>query len=307
MAAADPRRAILVTGATGYLGHRLVRALIARGDRVLALVRPDSDRSKLPPTVEPILCPQGFAAEAIVARTAPRAIVHAAAPPPSADLATILDAAVTLPSALAAGAEAAPVTPLTVELGSWWEWDAAGLAIPANRYAAAKTAGRAMLTAAAGSGHLHLRSLILHDVYGPQDWRGKLLDRMIAAARDGTRLPATPGYQILDWVHVDDVIAAILTALDEPISDTSAPISAWAIGHERLSLRAVAALVAEKIGPLAIDWGAIDYPAFQRMAPNVPLAALPNWRPRRRLADTLQGLAEGAKTGDPITDEGARR
>lgn len=40
---------VLVTGATGFIGSRLARALVARGDEVTALVRPTSDRSKLEP------------------------------------------------------------------------------------------------------------------------------------------------------------------------------------------------------------------------------------------------------------------
>ncbi len=41
-------RTVLVTGATGFVGHHLVRRLAARPDtRVVALVRPTSDRSRL--------------------------------------------------------------------------------------------------------------------------------------------------------------------------------------------------------------------------------------------------------------------
>lgn len=38
---------IFVTGSTGFTGSHLVRALVARGDRVMVLVRPNSDRSRL--------------------------------------------------------------------------------------------------------------------------------------------------------------------------------------------------------------------------------------------------------------------
>jgi nucleoside-diphosphate-sugar epimerase len=41
------QRHVLVTGAAGFLGANLVRALVARGARVHALVRPQSDRSRL--------------------------------------------------------------------------------------------------------------------------------------------------------------------------------------------------------------------------------------------------------------------
>lgn len=39
---------VLVTGASGYLGGRLCRALLNRGFSVRALVRPTSDLSSLP-------------------------------------------------------------------------------------------------------------------------------------------------------------------------------------------------------------------------------------------------------------------
>ena len=38
----------LVTGATGFIGHHLVHALLEKGDRVVCLVRPTSDTSQLP-------------------------------------------------------------------------------------------------------------------------------------------------------------------------------------------------------------------------------------------------------------------
>jgi nucleoside-diphosphate-sugar epimerase len=44
---------VLVTGATGKIGHAVARALLARGDDVLALVRsPDTARRLLPPEIE---------------------------------------------------------------------------------------------------------------------------------------------------------------------------------------------------------------------------------------------------------------
>lgn len=53
--AADDRRLILLTGATGYIGGRLLRALHERGERVRALARRPADlRGRVPPGVETV-------------------------------------------------------------------------------------------------------------------------------------------------------------------------------------------------------------------------------------------------------------
>ena len=46
---------VAVTGASGFIGAHLAAALAARGDQVRCLLRPASDRSRLPAGVEPVV------------------------------------------------------------------------------------------------------------------------------------------------------------------------------------------------------------------------------------------------------------
>jgi len=46
---------VAVTGASGFIGAHLAAALAARGDRARCLLRPASDRSRLPAGVEPVV------------------------------------------------------------------------------------------------------------------------------------------------------------------------------------------------------------------------------------------------------------
>ena len=60
---------VAVTGGSGFIGAHLLAALAARGDRVRCLLRPGSDRSRLPAAVEPVVAPDlnaGAALERLV-------------------------------------------------------------------------------------------------------------------------------------------------------------------------------------------------------------------------------------------------
>ena len=46
---------VAVTGGSGFIGAHLVAVLAARGERVRCLLRPGSDRSRLPAKVEPVV------------------------------------------------------------------------------------------------------------------------------------------------------------------------------------------------------------------------------------------------------------
>jgi uncharacterized protein YbjT (DUF2867 family) len=50
----NPARLVFVTGGTGYMGRRVIPALLARGHRVRALVREGSE-SKLPSGCEAVV------------------------------------------------------------------------------------------------------------------------------------------------------------------------------------------------------------------------------------------------------------
>lgn len=69
---------VAVTGATGFVGLHVTRALAERGDRVTAVVRPTSDTSRLPAGIPTVVAPLENKADLIRAFTGCDAVIHLA-------------------------------------------------------------------------------------------------------------------------------------------------------------------------------------------------------------------------------------
>lgn len=215
---------VLVTGAGGFLGANLVGGLVARGAGVAAVVRTgrglqaDSDGV----TVVHADVTDRASLDAVFASVRPTHVVHAAITPghPDAPEArarqlevsvngtwNVLDAAVTH------GAERVVHVGSSLEYGHRVEPLHEELALePVTFRGAAKAAATviALHAARAGAPVVVVRPF---SVYGPHEPPHRLVPTAIRAALDDGALPLTePGLR-RDFVHVDDVVRAIVAAL----------------------------------------------------------------------------------------------
>ena len=229
-AAALAGRRVLVTGAAGFVGVNVCRALAAAGAEPVGLVRPAGTRWRLPAL--------GDAAEVVevdlrdfdglrrtVTRRPPEIVVHAAARSPYdrdaplrtvvADdllgLAHLLDVLAHLPcerlillgSSLEYGPSEAPHReddPLR----------------PASRRGVVRAAATLLAHQAGREQELETVALRLFSVYGPWEPPHRLIPRAIRAALAGDELPLTPPGLRRDPVFVDDVAEACLRAATAP-------------------------------------------------------------------------------------------
>ena len=284
----------LVTGATGYLGSHLCRHLLSAGWEVHGTIREASDPARVgalaPAALHRLDGDLGNVA-AVVGKADPDAVFNLAAAMPD-DAAALRRANEGLPEALGSALAGKPEA-VIVHAASWWEWDETGKEAPANAYARAKAAGRHVLTAAARQHGFRLASLVLHDTYGPADWRGKIVDHMLAAAFHGREMPMTPGEQVMDLVHVSDVAAAFRLTAEYMAGQPSGAAELFAVAAGApLTLRQVAAAVEAAAGrPFRARWGANDYRADTPMRPGPMAPPPPGWTPEVSLADGLRELA----------------
>jgi nucleoside-diphosphate-sugar epimerase len=124
---------------------------------------------------------------------------------------------------------------------------------------------------------------------------------LVDAATSGQPIGLSPGNQVLDLAHVDDVVDAFLLAANQLLLAEGALNEAYLLGGERLSVRELVALVGKIFGcPVQAQFGVRPYRAREIMVPveAVERHRLPGWQPVRRLEDTLATLRSCASSED---------
>lgn len=292
--------AVLLTGGTGFVGSRLARRLLAEGFAVTVLAQNTSRLDQLlrvgaADAVSVARCGPGYhELSAILAQARPDVVVHVASVSRGgetpAELARMIDANITFPTLLLAAMRAAGVRRFVNTGTSWQNCDGDGYS-PFNLYAATKQAAEDVLAAFCAAGQIAAITLRLFDTYGPHDERRKIIDLIADAAERGTTLAMSPGEQVIDLVHVEDVAHAFVAAVRRLLDDASPGHAVYGVSGERVTLRELA----DRIGAVMhrappIEWGGRPYRPREVMVPWTGFDHLPGWAPRIGLDAGLREL-----------------
>lgn len=292
-------RRVLVTGATGFIGVRLVQRLVEAGAQVWAGVYPGESPERvasLAPEVRhvPFDVQDAEGVRQAVQRAAPDVVFHLAAVgvsdigvEPALALAVNAGGTVNLLEALR-GRDVQRV----VLVGTCYEYGARealeGLD-PFSAYAASKVAAWAFGRMYWRAYNLPIVTVRPFQVYGPGQPDHTLIPAAIHAALSGRDLPMTEGEQQRDFIYVEDVVEGMLAAGLVP-----------GIDGESLDLGSGIARpireVVERIGELTgatgrILYGALPYRPSEVMhlvADAERTARLTGWRARVGLDEGLR-------------------
>lgn len=290
---------VLLTGATGYIGSRLLARLVSDGYPTGAVLRPSSDIQKLGAKRDDVsvIRHDGTTAALLAAVTdfGPDIVVHLAAMSGAThrpeDIRPYLEANLIFGAEVVEAATLAGCRGVIATSTFWEHGDGTADYEPNSLYAASKRAFQDILTFYARSRAISAVILKPTDVYGPDDPRHRLLDQLLTAQATAVPLDLSPGKQLLDLVHVDDVLAAYLRAIrlvlaPEPLTGS------YAVGTGRhLNIQEIVALCEQVTGgDIPVRWGARPYRSIEVFHPwRGPY--LPGWRPRIPLEEGIARLA----------------
>ncbi len=252
-------RTVLVTGATGFVGRALVPRLLARGDRVIALVRnPGKAATLLGPDVT--LC---TSLDTVPHTTRIDAIVNLAGEPIAGGLWTARRRALLLDSRLGVThALFALLARLEPRPRAWVNASAIGYygaqsgdaaldeASPPGRGFQAELCRRWETAAAAATEHGATVTLLRLGVVLGSD--GGALPSLARPVRWHAGVPLGNGAQWFSWIHRDDLLELIAFVLDS--GDVAGALNATApnpVRHGEL-MRSIAAALGRRLLPLAV-------------------------------------------------------
>jgi nucleoside-diphosphate-sugar epimerase len=287
-------RRALITGITGFIGGTLAARLLTDGWKVDAIVRPQSNIDSLafgPDTTFHVV-EDGQDLTATLAAARPDVVFHLAslylAEHRPDQIAALVQSNILFPTLLAEAMVATGVRRL-VNTGTAWQNFRGENYLPVNLYAATKQAAEHLLLYYTDACDLSVITLRLFDTYGHGDKRRKLIQILIDAAQSGENIAMSPGDQLVDLTHVDDVVQGFMTAAERLFNAPQSVSELYLLSGERFSVKELAKVVGDATGnPLTPNFGGRPYRSREVMKPiDAGGRLLPDWQPRHILAEYL--------------------
>lgn len=289
------KRAI-VTGATGFVGSNLCKYLIENNWEVSIISRPSSDYTNINSVLNKVqLFEYDWNVEKLISFFKEKeadVVFHLAslfiAEHESNQINQLVDSNIKFGLHILEAMKESSTKQL-INTGTSWQHYHTNEYNPVNLYAATKQAFESLIKYYTEAENIRCITLKLFDTYGESDTRPKLINLLHKFADENKELNMSPGEQILDLVHVDDVVRAFVKAY-EYLVEHRTKYEEFGVGSRKpIQLKDLIdkfELVTGK--KLNIIWGGRSYRKREVMKLWDAYEPLPGWNVEINLEEGLQ-------------------
>jgi len=282
---------ILVTGGSGYIGKNIIQNLSKKYE-IKYLTRNLKDKSK-----QSILIKNNFdTINTAITKFKPDLILHLASlfivNHKSKDISNLIDSNIKFGSFILESMRLNKIDKI-INIGTSWEYKNSDDYNPVNLYAATKNAYKKILFYFYKIMPLKILNLELYDTYGPFDDRGKIISKIVDSIKNEKKLELSPGNQILDIIHIDDLINAIKISLDIFKGKQKKFFKTYSLcSNERYKLKEIVKIVIKvsKKRKNNIILGGLPYRENEVFIPSTNIKKLPKWNPKIQLIKGIKDL-----------------
>lgn len=287
---------ILITGSTGFVGRNLVPKLILNGYQILELTRSiNKSRNFFGNKTEKLEISDIEFKNKIKAFD-PELVIHLASYLTSSDriedVNKLIESNISFLSKVLDSISSTNLK-LFINTGTSAEYFKGDENLePSYLYAATKTASRSFIDYYALAYEFKQCTIVPYTIYGGKDSQKKIIDLIYDSIKSNTPLDLSPGDQVLDFIHIDDVTdfyVWVLKNIDKLPIKSNFKLGTG-IGY---SLKQVAKLVENLTQKKTnINWGGKDYRKTDVMYAVANLENLNDlsWRPKISLKDGLENM-----------------
>jgi nucleoside-diphosphate-sugar epimerase len=287
-----------LTGGSGYIGRHVVSLLLNNGWKVALVSRPSTDLSFFIPWGSNLEIFEDDGTVNFIDRAIksalPDLVIHMAAvarPENTPDaINEMIDANLLLGVQILESMHKHGCKKF-INTGTYWKRSSSQTPDPMNLYATTKLAFETFIDFYVTSSEIQAVTLNLADVYGPNDFRPKLLTLLFNALQGGEAVDLTPGHQLINLCHVDDVARAFLIAAEQVMDSFDPGHAEYAIAADKqLSIRDLVATIENVSGrKIPVVFGAKAYRKREIMVPWFG-KRLPQWRQEVSLESGLSEI-----------------
>jgi nucleoside-diphosphate-sugar epimerase len=285
----------VVTGATGFVGSNLCKYLIENNWEVSIISRPSSDYTNINSVLNKLqLFEYDGNIEKLISFFREKeadVVFHLAslfiAEHESNQINQLVDSNIKFGLHILEAMKESSTKQL-INTGTSWQHYHTNEYNPVDLYAATKQAFESLIKYYTEAENIRCITLKLFDTYGESDTRPKLINLLHRFADENKELKMSPGEQVIDLVHVDDVVKAYVKAY-EYLCQQDVKHEDFGVGTGNpVTLKELIDIFEEGTGKkINVNWGGRSYRKREVMNIWNGYSVLPDWEATQNIKKTF--------------------